>query len=55
MRFADDQRNSTLIVSQRVKAIGRWSSRGSADGEKEGGDQGDTPEGKHGGGGSIYD
>jgi hypothetical protein len=53
--FADDQRNSTLTVGQRVKAIGRWLIRGSADGEEEGGNQEDTPEGKHGGGGSIYD
>jgi hypothetical protein len=54
-KFADSQRNSTLIVGQQVKAIGWWSTRESADGEEEGSNQGDSPEGKHGGDGSIYD
>jgi hypothetical protein len=35
--------------------IGRWSTRGSADEEEESGNQENTPEGKHGGGRSIYD
>jgi hypothetical protein len=38
-----------------IQPIGRWSTRGSVDGKKEGGKQGDMPEGKHGGGGSIHD
>jgi hypothetical protein len=42
-------------VGQWVKAIGRWLTKGSTDGEEEVENQGDTPEGKHGGGGSIYD
>jgi hypothetical protein len=54
-RFADSQRNSTLTVGQQVKAIVRWSTRGSVNWEEEDGNQGDTLEGKHGGGGSIYD
>jgi hypothetical protein len=37
MRFADSQRNSTLSIGQQVRAIGRWSTGGSADGEEEGG------------------
>jgi hypothetical protein len=52
---ADGQKNSTLTVGQRVKTIGRWSTRGSADEEEEGSNQENTLEGKHGGGGSIYD
>jgi hypothetical protein len=54
-RFADGQRDSTLTVGQQVKAIGPCKPKGSDDGEEEGGNQRDTSEGKHGGGGSIYD
>jgi hypothetical protein len=42
-RFADSQRNSILTTGQQVKAIRRWSTRRSADGENEDGNQGDTP------------
>jgi hypothetical protein len=54
-RFADGQRDSTLTVGQLIKAISWWSARRSADEERKGGNQRDTPEGKHGGGGSIHD
>jgi hypothetical protein len=40
-------------VGQWVKAIGRWSTKGSTDGEEESGNQGDMPEGKYGGGGQY--
>jgi hypothetical protein len=43
-----------MTVDQLIKAIGRWSTRRLADEEEEGGNQGDTPEGKHCGGESIY-
>jgi hypothetical protein len=39
----------------RVKPIGRWSTEESADGKKEGSNQGDTPKARHDKGGSIYD
>jgi hypothetical protein len=42
-------------VGQRVRAIDRLLTKESVDGEEECGNQGDTPEGKHGVGGSIYD
>jgi hypothetical protein len=54
-RFTDGQRDWTLTMGQLIKAIDRWSTRRSADGEEEGGNQKDTPEGKHDGGRSIYD
>jgi hypothetical protein len=54
-RSADSQKDSILIVGQRIRAIGRWSTRRSTDGEEEGGNRRHTPKGKHGGGGSIYD
>jgi hypothetical protein len=51
----DGQGGSSLLVDQLDKLIGQWSTRGSVDGEEDGGNQGDTPEGKHGGGGSVHD
>jgi hypothetical protein len=54
-RIADGQRDSTLKVGQQVRAIGRWLTRGSADGHDKGGIQRNTLDGKHDGGGSVYD
>jgi hypothetical protein len=53
----------TLIVdtvfwkkwSKRIRRISRWQTRGSADGHEEGVIQRNMPDGKYGGGGSIYD
>jgi hypothetical protein len=45
---------STLTVGQQVRVIGRWQTRGLADGHEEGGIQRNTPDGKYGGGGSIH-
>jgi hypothetical protein len=42
-------------MSRWVKTINRWSTGGSSDEKKKSGNQGDAPEGKHGGGGSIHD
>jgi hypothetical protein len=42
-------------VGQQVRAIGRWQTRGSADGHEEGGIQRNTPDGKYGGGRSVHD
>jgi hypothetical protein len=42
-------------VGQLVEVVDRWSARRLADKERNGGNQRDTPEGKHGGGGSIHD
>jgi hypothetical protein len=53
-RLANGERDSTLIVGQLVKVIGRWSAWRSADEERKGGNPRDTPKGKHGGGGSVY-
>jgi hypothetical protein len=49
------KRSSTLSNGLASQSIGRWSTKGSNDEEKEGGNQGVTPEGKFGGGGSVYD
>jgi hypothetical protein len=54
MRFTDGQKNSILTAGQRVGAIGRWLTRGSADGHEEGSTQRNTLDGKHSGGGSIH-
>jgi hypothetical protein len=41
-------------MGQQVRAICRWSTGGSADRKRKGGNQGDTPKGKHGGGESLF-
>jgi hypothetical protein len=53
--LADGHEGSSLLVDQWVKPIGRWLTRGSANGKKEDSNQEDAPEGKHGGGGSVHD
>jgi hypothetical protein len=55
MRSVDGQKGSALAVGQQVRAIGRWQSRGLSDAYEEGGIQRNTPDGKHGGGGSVHD
>jgi hypothetical protein len=54
-RSGDGQKSSTLTMGQRVRVISRWQTRGSADGYEGGGIQRNTLDGKHRGGGSIYD
>jgi hypothetical protein len=55
MGSADGQKGSALTVGQQVRAIGRWQTRGSADGHEEGGIQRNMPDRKYGGGGSVHD
>jgi hypothetical protein len=50
-RWSNEFNSFNGLASQ---PISWWSTRGSADRE-EGGNQENTPEGKHGGGGSVYD
>jgi hypothetical protein len=43
-RSADGQKGPALTVGLQVRAIGRWQTRGSADGHEEGGNQRNTPD-----------